>query len=101
LDEVLRQIVKQVVDAVDPDKIILFGSRSRGCVDPESDYDLLVIKSGITNRRAVAHEIYKALIDIPAAVDILVETPESVERCRSTPGLVYQEAVQGLVVYER
>ncbi|MEW6181642.1 MAG: nucleotidyltransferase domain-containing protein [Bacillota bacterium] len=32
---------------IDPDKIILFGSRSEGRQGPDSDYDLLVLKRGI------------------------------------------------------
>jgi hypothetical protein len=66
-----------------------------------SDYDLLVLKCGIDSRRAVAHQIYRALVDIPAAIDVLVETPEKLEQYRSTPGLIYREAVQGMVIYER
>lgn len=101
MDKVLQQVVRQIVDTTDPDKIILFGSRSIGCEHRWSDYDLLVLKCGIDSRRAVAHQIYRALVDIPAAVDVLVETPEKLEQYRSTPGLIYREAVQGMVIYER
>lgn len=101
LDQMLQQIVGQIVDTVDPDKIILFGSRSRRCEDPDSDYDLLVLKSGIQSRRAVAHQICRALVDIPAAVDVLVETPERLEQHQSATDVVYREALQRMVVYER
>jgi len=101
MDEVLNVVVQRIVETVDPDRIILFGSRSTGREDPESDYDLLVLKRGIANRRALAHQIYRTLIDVPAAVDVLVDTPERVERHRHTPGFVYGEAARGLVVYER
>ncbi|NPV73570.1 MAG: hypothetical protein HPY89_07240 [Pelotomaculum sp.] len=55
----------------------------------------------INNRRALAHQIYRILVDVPAAVDILVETPEKIERYRNSRGFVYAEAARGLVVYER
>ncbi|MDP2857982.1 MAG: nucleotidyltransferase domain-containing protein [Bacillota bacterium] len=101
MDEVLDAVVQRIVKTVNPDRIILFGSRRTGGGKPESDYDLLVLKGGISNRRALAHQLYRTLIDVPAAVDVLVETPERVERHRHTPGLVYEEAARGLVVYER
>lgn len=101
LDEVLDTVVKRIVRLVNPDRIVLFGSRSLGRERPDSDYDLLVIKRGIANRRAVAHQIYRNLIDVPAAVDVLVETPERVHRYYHTPGFIYREAAKGLVVYER
>ena len=40
LDEIVRRLVK----AVDPDRIILFGSWARGDARPDSDVDLLIIK---------------------------------------------------------
>ena len=43
-DKVLNEIVRRLVEAVDPDRIILFGSRARGDARPDSDIDLLIIK---------------------------------------------------------
>ena len=44
-EAVLAEVVRRLVEAVDPDKIILFGSRARGDYRPDSDLDLLVIKA--------------------------------------------------------
>jgi predicted nucleotidyltransferase len=101
VEEVLDAVVDRIVKAVNPDKIILFGSRSKGQEGPYSDYDLLVLKRGINNRRALAQQIYRVLVDVPAAVDILVETPEKIESNRYIRGFVYAEAIKGRVVYER
>ncbi|MDP2859308.1 MAG: nucleotidyltransferase domain-containing protein [Bacillota bacterium] len=101
MDEVLDAVVERIVKTVSPDRIILFGSRGKGSGKSESDYDLLVLKRGIANRRGLAHQIYRTLVGVPAAVDVLVDTPERVERHRHTPGFVYAEAAEGLVVYER
>jgi predicted nucleotidyltransferase len=43
---VLADIVKRVVRAAKPEKIVLFGSAARGEMGPNSDIDLLVIKGG-------------------------------------------------------
>ncbi|HHY39372.1 MAG TPA: nucleotidyltransferase domain-containing protein [Clostridia bacterium] len=101
MEEVLNLVVEKIVRTVNPDKIILFGSRSRGQEGLHSDYDLLVLKRGINNRRALAHQIYRILVDVPAAVDVLVETPEKLERYRNSRGFVYAEAARGRVLYER
>jgi uncharacterized protein len=43
---ILADVVKRVVDAAAPEKIVLFGSAARGTMGPDSDLDLLVIKGG-------------------------------------------------------
>lgn len=52
--EVLTEILRRIVDVARPEKIILFGSTARGDRGPDSDLDLLVIKSGDYNPRTVA-----------------------------------------------
>jgi predicted nucleotidyltransferase len=101
VEEPLNAVIDRIVQAMDPDKIILFGSRSRKPEGPYSDYDLLVLKRGISHRRALAHLIYRNLADITAAVDIIVETPERMEKYQHVRGFVYAEAAKGRVVYER
>ncbi|MGI9951454.1 nucleotidyltransferase domain-containing protein [Moorellaceae bacterium AZ2] len=101
MNDVLELILAKIREAADPDKVILFGSRSRGDDSPDSDYDLLVLKEGVKNRRALAREIYRKLAGLPASVDIIVETPEGVEKHRHTAGFVYREALKGMVIYEK
>src|SRR5512136_346350 len=81
-EEDLRDIVRRIVEVADPEKIILFGSAARGTMGPNSDLDLLVIKKGDFHHVAVAQEIYSALEDIDYAADVIVNTPEEVERYR-------------------
>jgi len=101
MEEVLDTVVDRIVKTINPHKIILFGSRSRRQEVLHSDYDLLVLKRGVSNRRALAHQIYRSLVDITATVDILVETPERMEKYLSSPGFIYAEAAKGTVDYER
>ena len=49
--ESLHSIVQKIVGAVNPIKIILFGSKSRENENHESDYDILVIMPEGTHRR--------------------------------------------------
>ncbi|GEM_PF-6721674 len=52
---ILADIVKRVVRAAKPEKIVLFGSAARGEMGPDSDYDLLVIKGASTNAAVLFH----------------------------------------------
>ena len=76
MDSKLEEIVKRIVNEVDPDKIILFGSRSREENKKWSDYDVCVLKEGVEHRRELAKRIYSKLFGVGASVDVIVETPE-------------------------
>ena len=82
-------------------KIILFGSAARGTMGSGSDFDLLVIKGGKFNRDRVTVAIYREMIGKGAAVDIVVVTPEEVERYRDTHCLVICQALkEGKIIYD-
>ena len=97
---ILADIVRRVVEAAEPEKIVLFGSAARGTMGPDSDLDLLVIKGGKFNRNRVTTAIYRNLSGA-IGVDAVVVTPEEVERYRGTHCLVICPAMrEGKVVYE-
>ncbi len=101
-EEVLAEIVDRLVRAVDPDRIILFGSRARGEVKADSDVDLLLIKS--SDEPAHRREIpaYRALGEIAVPVDILWFTPEEVEEWSAVKYHVTAKALrEGRVLYEK
>src|SRR2546430_1162239 len=98
---ILRDIIRRVVEAAQPDKIILFGSAARGEMGPNSDIDLLVIKGGKFHRRRLTTSIYRHLRGKEAPVDVVVVTSEEVERYGDSPYLVIHPALtEGKVVYE-
>ncbi len=97
--KVLDEIVKRIIEVAHPEKIILFGSAVRGEVGPNSDLDLLVVKSGV-HRRRLAQKIYMNLLGVGQAVDIVVVTPEDIEQFRDSVGLVIESALrEGRVIY--
>ena len=66
----------------------------------DSDVDLLVIKSGQFHRGRLTEEIYMSLIGVGQATDVVVATPEDIERYRHSPALVIAPALQeGKVIY--
>jgi len=97
---VLREVVRRIVQIARPNQIILFGSAATGKARPDSDLDLLVIKSGVQHRRHLAQEIHLSLFGLGVPVDIVVVTPEDVEALRSKPGTVVAVALrEGKEVY--
>ncbi|MGI6132584.1 MAG: nucleotidyltransferase domain-containing protein [Bacillota bacterium] len=101
MPDLLQAIIDMIVETAEPDRIVLFGSRGQGKGAADSDYDILVLKRGVTYRRRLARAIYLELADIPAPVDVIVEDPDRIEKYRNTPGFIYSEALNGRVVYER
>lgn len=98
----ISKITDSIVTNVDPDRIILFGSRARGDHSEQSDFDLCVLKAGVSHRRNLAKQIYRLLYDSGAAVDVIVETPERFEQLRGNQFLVYKNiAEHGRVIYDK
>ncbi|MBF0608052.1 MAG: nucleotidyltransferase domain-containing protein [Candidatus Magnetobacterium sp. LHC-1] len=101
-DDVLKKIVDVITGNFQPDKIILFGSVARGDNNHESDYDICVIKKGVTYRRELTQEIYKSLCGTNASVDVIVETPERFDELKDNPYLIYKNiSEEGKLVYEK
>jgi predicted nucleotidyltransferase len=95
----LDDIIRRIVEVAQPEKIILFGSAARGEMGPDSDVDLLVIKSG-AHRLDLTGQIYMNMHGAGEAVDIIVVTPEDVERYGNSHALVIAPALrEGIVVY--
>lgn len=99
-EKALEAIIQRIVEVAKPEKIIMFGSAARNQMGPNSDVDLLVVKRGQFHRGHLTEEIYMNLIGVGQAVDVIVVTPEEVERYKDSAALVIYPAVrEGRVVY--
>lgn len=99
-EHVDRDIVERIVAIAHPQTVILFGSAARGELGPNSDLDFLVVVDEPVHRRRVAQAIYRDLIGIGFAADIVVVTPDDIQRCRSDPFNVINPALnEGKVEY--
>jgi len=97
--EKLELIIRRIVEVAKPDKIILFGSAARSSMGRHSDVDLLVVKAG-ANRLDLMGEICRNLHGVGEPVDVIVATPEDLERYRNSHSLVFAPALkEGRVVY--
>jgi len=101
-DQLLQEMVTRIREAVQPERIVLFGSRARGTERPESDFDLLVIKESDEPRYRRSAPLYTKLADLPAEVEIVVYTPEEVQEWSNVPQAFISTVLrEGRVLYER
>ena len=105
-DALLRRMATVIVDEVDPDQVILFGSRARGDARANSDVDLVVVDAEPfgpdPDPRTEAVRLYRALAGFPVTADILVYSRDDVEYWRASINYVLARALrEGRVLYER
>jgi predicted nucleotidyltransferase len=97
LDDAIKKIVEQFC----PAKVILFGSYARGSAGPDSDVDLLVVMEVKGSKRRQAVEIDLALSDRTFPLDLIVVTPEELEKYQDVIGHILYPAIrEGRVLYE-
>ena len=89
----------RLVQACDPLRVLVFGSFAKGKPVPGSDLDFLVVLPHVENKRTAAVALRRVLADLPVPKDVIVTTPEEIDR---RGGIVGREALRdGNLVYER
>lgn len=100
LDNILKETVQRILSVVQAKKVLLFGSASRGEIHEDSDIDILVIVPSGFYRRRTAQKIYRNLIGLGFAADIIVVTEDDVERFKNHHGMIIQPAIEeGKLLY--
>ena len=98
----IEEMVRRIVERFRPDQVVLFGSYARGEAGPDSDVDLLVVMPVSGSKREKSIEIALALHDIRVPKDIIVVTPDTVERQRDVVGTIVHPAIkEGKVLYAK
>lgn len=105
-DEVLGEMTRAIVDAVGPDKIVLFGSRADRNARPDSDLDLLIVTHESFgpghNRWTDISRIRTALHRFLVPKDVLLYSADEIARLRHVPGHVIATCLaRGKTLYER
>jgi len=105
-DQVLAEIVQAIVREVDPERIILFGSRARGGAGPDSDLDLMIVeREGFGEKRRRWEELGRirhALSGFFIPKDILVFSQDEIAKWQNSINhIIATNLREGKVLYER
>ncbi len=100
--ELIAYVVEKIVREIAPQRVILFGSQASGKAERTSDLDLLIIQDSETSNRDVRRQIEILLWGRRFALDLIVRTPEEVERNVADGNPFYTRHVleEGHVLYE-
>jgi len=102
VSEALPAVVQRLVAALQPEKIILFGSYAYGKPTPDSDVDLLVVMETSAPDKERYLTVCRLLRPRPFPVDILVRTPQELAHALDKGDFFIREiTTQGKVLYER
>jgi predicted nucleotidyltransferase len=100
-DKTINEIVRRVIGVVSAERIILFGSAATGQMTGDSDIDLLILASSLSNRREDWVRVQQALRGMGCPFDIIIMTRERFEETKDViGGIAYPANKQGRVIYE-
>lgn len=101
-DATVDKITSIIRNTVNPEKIILFGSRASESFSEDSDYDICIIVKNLKNDREVMRrvnrDIYKSSISKP--VDLIAVDSERYARNKDKVGFIYKSIEEtGKIIY--
>jgi len=96
----LQEAARRLRDDLDPQLVLLFGSRARGTATRKSDIDLLVVWDTEAPPLARIDRVLHLLADSPWPVEVVIYTPKELEAVRHRP-FVRSILEEGRVLYER
>jgi predicted nucleotidyltransferase len=100
--QILDDVVRRILTAGSPLKIVLFGSQARGQAGPASDLDVLIIEESSLPRYRRAARYLRALVGVFPAKDVVVWTPQEVEAWSGVPNAFVTTALrEGKTLYAR
>jgi len=101
--KVLRDELERAISSIislNPEKVVLFGSLEKEDVHSKSDIDLLIVwKTDLPFLKRL--EVFYDAIKPNVAMDILVYTPEEIERLYGENRFITKVLNEGRVLYEK
>lgn len=99
--KIAAEVTRRILEIVQPQRVLLFGSSVRGTFTQDSDLDVLVIVRGPVHRHQLAQKINRNLHGVGAPVDIVVATEEDIAQYGDKFGTILRPALlEGQVLME-
>ena len=99
-DQLLQGVVRRILSVGTPHKIVLFGSQARGKARPDSDLDLLIVRSGPASVQTFCTLLASTRWPFPNSV--VVWTPEEIQAWAAVPHTFITTAFrEGKILYAR
>lgn len=98
----IQEVATKIGKQSNAESVVLFGSYVRNEARENSDVDLLVIAESQLAPHKRARDIYKSFTHYPFSMDILIYTPQEVEKLSKEPlSFISTILNQGRVLYEK
>ena len=99
--DAIADATKRIVEALNPDKIFLFGSHAWGVPTSDSDIDLFVIvRDSNQPSYRCSREAYRSLCGLREPIEVLVRTITEVEKEKSVVTSLTRKVLdQGELLY--
>jgi predicted nucleotidyltransferase len=91
--KIADEVIRRILETIQPQRVILFGSSVRGKFTKDSDLDILVIVRGPVHRRQLAQKINRNLHGIGVPVDIVVATEDDIAQYGDKFGTILRPAL--------
>jgi uncharacterized protein len=104
-DSLVQQFVHhalpRIVARLQPEQVILFGSRARGDARSDSDLDVIVVARAFEEVPFLKRmPMMLRMVRFPRHVDFLCYTPAEFEHIQQTSTIVYQAVQEGVILYQ-
>jgi predicted nucleotidyltransferase len=100
-ESLVQEIVRRILAAASPDKIILFGSATTSGMTRDSDIDLLIVERDPGDRRKKSVRLREMLCGLGYPFDVIVISTEWFEESKDViGGIAYPANKYGKVIYE-
>lgn len=104
-DPLVQQFVQlalpKICEHLQPQQVLLFGSRARGEARHDSDLDVIVVAEAFEGVPFLQRlPMMLRLVRFPRHVDYLCYTPTEFEPIQHTSAIVHQAVQEGIVLYE-
>ena len=99
--KVIEELVRTLVEAARPTKVILFGSYARGEARDDSDIDLLVVEPSVVSKRDEMVRLRRLLRPFRVPVDVIVVSEAEFNDWAHLIGTVlYSAKTEGKLLHE-